>query len=153
MSLKPQSQNPLSKLVAQFKAWLQANEQANNPVGGNQQPSRPFDVQSRQTNAQPMAAENASTSDAQRSDEMANAQTQTRKTVDSEQYESAATVAKIKRTSTQNPTTPSPVSPREVWIPSSSVEPTPVWYKVAGYEDKAHPPQEDKDKGEQKQSQ
>ena len=153
MSLKPQAQNPLSKLVAQLKTWLKATEQANSPVGDNQQPSRQFSAQSRQTNAQPTAAENATTSDTQRSQEIASAQTQTRKTVDSEQYESAATVAKIKRTSTQNPTTPSPVSPREVWIPSSSVEPTPVWYKVAGYEDKAHPPQEDKDKGEQKQGQ
>lgn len=67
-----------------------------------------------------------------------------RSTIDSEQYGGANLVTRIRPPSPEVGTQPSRATVKEAWVYPSSVDPTPVWYRVAGYEDTAARPQDEK---------
>ncbi len=63
-----------------------------------------------------------------------------RRTTDSDEYGNATLVSRMRPPSADNVAYPLPASHRELWGFSSSVDPEPVWYRVAGYKDQHQRP-------------
>ncbi len=145
-------QDRLSKWLTRFGAWLRGSSRASAQAESDQ-PRQPV-VPLQRADALTQSAEGARGTSGARPAEAAAAPIRdpNRKTVDSDEYGGANLVRRIRPPSNEASTQPARATPKEVWSTPSSVDPTPVWYKVAGYEDKLRAEDRPKDK-DQSQSQ
>ena len=132
----------LSMLVTQFGVWLRGKALTEPAVEANGQPPHHSVTNGSLTagNRTPTGMEQYQkgfTSQDRVTGSAKPVRTDSRTTVDSEEYGSASLVTRMRPPDTQKYVYPSPVSHRQLWVYPSTVEPIPVWYIVAGYEDRA----------------